>query len=110
MGMVEVKRFQVYLVALDPVKGAEIQKNRPCVIVSPNELNSQFRTVIIAPMTTHGFISTFRIPTTFNGKKCLILLDHVLSVDKRRLLKKLGTLSESCAHELCGELQEMFAY
>src|SRR6476620_8786029 len=87
-----VNRFEVYLVNLNPTVGAEIQKTRPCLIISPNELNRRIQTVIIAPMTTKTHEYPTRITCDFDGKRAYIVLDQILTVDKRRLIKKLGTI------------------
>ena len=89
-----ISRFDIWLVQLDPVKGVEIKKTRPCVVVSPDEM-SPLKTVIVAPMTTKGFGFPTRIPCTFQGKKGLILLDQIRAVDKSRLVRRLGTFSKS---------------
>lgn len=107
--MVSVKRFEVWLVNLNPTRGREINKTRPCVVISPNE-TAALSTVLMAPMTTKGFEYPIRIICKFKGKKGLILLDQIRSVDKSRLIKKLGTISEKTKTEVCSILQEMFAY
>lgn len=103
-----MKRFEVWLVGLDPAVGREINKTRPCVIVSPDEM-SPLSTVIIAPLTSKGFPFPGRIPTRFQGKQGLILLDQMRAVDKRRLYRKLGKINEVTRITLCDSLQEMFA-
>ena len=108
--MVAVKRFDVFLVALDPTLGSEIKKTRPCVIVSPDEMNRYIRTVIVAPMTTKGNDYPSRIPLTFQGKKGQIVLDQLRTVDKARLEKKLGSLTERIAKTVSRLLIEMFEY
>ena len=105
--MPKISRFQIWLVQLNPTKGKEIRKTRPCVIVSPDEM-LPLATVIVAPMTTRGFDYPFRIKTKFQGKNGRILLDQVRAVDKARLVKKLGVLSRSKQLEVCACLQEMF--
>jgi mRNA interferase MazF len=104
-----ISRFQVWLVQLDPTKGREINKTRPCVVVSPDELAS-LSTVLVAPMTTKGFDYPFRIKCQFQKKQGKILLDQIRSVDKARLVKKLGIISKSKQIEICTLLQEMFMY
>ncbi len=104
-----VKRFDVWLVDLNPAKGREINKTRPCIVISPNEM-SALSTVLMAPMTTKGFDFPCRIKCKFKGKTGLILLDHVRAVDKSRLIKKLGTISKTTQTELCSCLQDMFEY
>ena len=104
-----VARFQVWLVTLNPTQGKEINKTRPCVVISPNEL-SALSTVLVAPMTTKGFDFPCRIRCDFKGKNGLILLDQIRAVDKIRLVKKLGAIDENTQVELCSALQELFAY
>jgi mRNA interferase MazF len=108
MGM-EVVRFQVYLVALDPTLGSEIQKTRPCVIISPDEMNRHIRTVIVAPMTTKGRDYPTRIGCSFQGKKAQVVLDQIRTVDKVRLVKLLGTLDSKNGDRVLQVLHEMFA-
>ena len=103
-----VKRFDVWLVNLDPTKGRKINKTRPCVVLSPNEI-SALSTVLMAPMTTKGFKYPCRIECRFKGRKGLILLDQIRAVDKTRLIKKVGTVSGKIQTALCACLQELFA-
>ena len=104
-----VKRFEVYLVNLDPTIGTEIKKTRPCVIVSPDEMNRHIRTVIVAPMTTKGRQYPTRITCTFEGKDGQIVLDQIRSVDKARLVKKLGHISKQDEGAVLAMIAEMFA-
>lgn len=104
-----VKRGEIWLVNLDPTIGSEIKKSRPCVVVSPPELNDHLRTVIVAPMTSKGFAAPFRVPLTHAGTKGLILLDQVRTVDKVRLAKKLGAVSAKTLSAALSTLQEVFA-
>ena len=104
-----MKRGEIWLVNLDPTVGSEIKKARPCVVVSPSELNDHLRTVIVAPMTSKGFTAPFRVPVTHAGTKGLILLDQVRSVDKIRLAKRLGALSTKTLSAALTGLQEVFA-
>ena len=104
-----VKRGEVWLVALDPTVGSEIQKSRPCVIVSPSELNQHLRTVIVAPLTSQGFVAPFRVPVTHAGTKGLIVLDQIRTVDKIRLTKQLGVISAKTLASALSILQEVFA-
>lgn len=108
MGM-EVNRFDVYLISLDPTKGHEIKKTRPCVVISPNEMNHYISTVIVAPMTSKGRNYPSRVPCTFKGTKGQVVLDQIRTVDKSRLLQKLGTLSKNVQQKTLTVLQEMFA-
>lgn len=104
-----VKRGQIWLAALDPTLGSEIQKTRPCVVISPPEMHDFLRTVIVAPMTTGSHLAPFRIPITFGGKKGLILLDQIRTLDKVRLVKKLGTAHSQTLANTLATLQEVFA-
>jgi len=108
MGVV-AKRFDVFLVNLDPTIGSEIQKTHPCVIVSPDEMNRYISTVIIAPMTTKGRIYPTRIICQFQGKDGQIVLDQIRTVDKSRLVKKIGQISQDEQREVLDILAEMFA-
>ena len=105
-----VIRGEIYLINLDPTIGSEVQKTRPCVIVSPDEMNKYIRTVIIAPMTTKLRSYKSRIEINFQGKKGQIMLDQLRTVDKQRLVKKQGTLSPKEMKKVLVLLQEMFAY
>ena len=107
--MTSVTRFQVWLVSLNPTKGKEINKTRPCVVISPNEM-AALSTVLVAPMTTKGFDFPCRIKCIFKNKNGLILLDQIRAVDKTRFIKKLGSIDENTQIELCNTLQELFAY
>ncbi|MBD2654692.1 type II toxin-antitoxin system PemK/MazF family toxin [Synechocystis sp. FACHB-383] len=108
MGMV-VNRFEVFLVNLDPTVGSEIQKTSPCVVISPNEMNRYIATVIVAPMTTKGRPYPTRISCEFDGKAGQIILDQVRTVNKARLVKKLGLLDADTQSKLLAVLAEMFA-
>ena len=104
----KVKRGEIWLVALDPTQGSEIQKTRPCVVVSPAELNDNLRTVIVAPMTSKGFPAPFRVPVTHGGTKGMILLDQMRTVDKARLVKKVGAVTGKTLTATLTTLQEVF--
>ena len=104
-----MKRGEIWLVNLAPTVGAEIKKTRPCVIVSPPELNQYLRTVMVAPMTSKGFAAPFRVPVTHAGTKGLIVLDQLRSVDKQRLVKKSGQVSAKTVGTVLKTLQELFA-
>jgi len=106
--MVNPSRFDIHLVTLDPTKGSEIKKTRPCVIISPDEMNV-LKTVIVAPMTTKGIRFPTRIPVTFQQKKGQIVLDQIRAIDKARLGKKLGSLRSSVSNKVLTILQEMFS-
>jgi mRNA interferase MazF len=103
-----VKRGEIWLVALDPTVGSEIKKSRPCVIISPAELNDHLHTVIVAPMTSKGFPAPFRIPVTHAAKKGLIVLDQIRTVDKIRLIKRSGVVSTKILSNVLATLQEVF--
>lgn len=104
-----VKRFDVYLVNLDPTIGSEIQKTRPCLVVSPDEMNRNINTVIIAPMTTKGREYPTRVSCQFQGKDGQIVLDQLRTVDKVRLVKRLGRISATAQKATLTVLAEMFA-
>lgn len=104
-----VSRGDVFLVALNPTRGQEIQKTRPCVVVSPDELNAHMRTFIVAPLTTGGHPYPFRIPCTFEGKDGHVVPDQLRTVDRERLVKHLGVLTEATLLQVLAVLQEMFA-
>src|SRR5438105_15290793 len=104
-----LSRFEVYLVSLDPVMGNEIRKTRPCLVISPNEMNRAIRTVIVAPMTTKGRAYPTRVACRFRGKDGQAVLDQIRTVDRARLVKKLGRLDRKPAVEVLQKLQEMFA-
>lgn len=105
-----VRRGEVFLVGLDPARGAEIRKARPCVVVSPDDLNEHLRTFIVAPMTTGGHRYPFRIACRFGGKLGHVVLDQVRTVDRERLLRRLGRLSPATLNQALSVLQEMFAH
>ena len=107
--MVMVKRFDVWLVDLNPAQGREINNTQLCIVISPNEM-SALSTLIMAPMTTKGVELPFRIRCRFKGKSGLILLDQIRSVDKSSLVKRLGAISGKTQTELCSCLQEMFEH
>lgn len=104
-----VNRFDVCLVALDPAVGSEIQKTRPCVVVSPDEMNHYIATVIIAPMTTKGRPYPTRVQCVFQGKERQIALDQLRTVDKARLVRRLGRLDEEAQEAVFAVLGEVFA-
>jgi mRNA interferase MazF len=104
-----VHRFDVVLVNLDPVVGSEIRKTRPCLVVSPDELNLHIATVIVAPMTTKGRVYPTRVPCIFEGKDGMIVLDQVRTVDKTRLVKHLGRLDDPTQQQVLARLAALFA-
>ena len=109
MGVVVRRRGEVYLVSLDPTTGSEIRKTRPCLILSPNELNQHLRTMIVAPMTTGGRSYPWRVPCRFQKRGGFVAVDQIRAVDAGRLTKRLGKLSPATVTEVLQALQEMFA-
>ncbi len=108
--MVEkLNRFDIVLVKLNPTVGSEIQKTRPCIVISPNEMKA-LKTVIVAPMTSKGFSFVFRPHIYFENKDGLVLLDQIRAVDKTRLVKKIGKVDIETSKEIADTLEEMFRY
>ena len=105
-----INRFDVYLVGLDPTIGYEIQKTRPCLVVSPDEMNRHIRTVIIAPMTSASKDYPTRVSCTFKKKQGHIVLDQIRTIDKTRLIKRLGTIDSKAQSDVVSVLQRMFAF
>ncbi len=110
MAVVAVQRFEVWLVNLDPTQGSEINKTRPCVVLSPDEMNRYLRTVTVAALTSTRRDYPSRIDCTFQGKAGQVALDDIRSVDKTRLVRCLGVLPKTTAQAACDRLQEMFQY
>ena len=108
MGVV-VKRFDVFLVNLDPTVDSEIRKTRPCLIISPDEMNRHIRTVIISPMTSKGRRYPTRVSLTFQRKKGQVVVDQIRTIDKTRLVKKLGSISPYKRKAVLSVLGEMFS-
>ena len=106
---VVIRRFDVYLINLDPTIGSEIRKIRPCLVVSPDEMNRYARTVIIAPMTTKGQPYPTRVACTFGGKRGQVALDQMRAVDRARLVKRMGKISAPTQQVFLAVLKEMFA-
>lgn len=104
-----VKRFEVHLVTLDPTVGHEMQKTRPCVILSPDEMNQHIATVIVAPLTSSARSYPTRVNCVFQGRSGQIVLDQIRTVDKARLVKRLGALSATTADRILDGLAELFA-
>jgi len=104
-----VKRFDVYLVSLDPTVGAKIQKTRPCLIISPDEMNAYIQTAMIAPMTTKARNYPTRVSCRFEGKDAHIVLDQLRTVDKSRRIKRLGRISPVTQKRVLAVLAELFA-
>jgi len=105
-----VRRFDVYLVSLDPTVGSEIQKTRPCVVVSPDEMNRHIRTVIVAPMTSATRDYPTRVACTFKDRQGQIVLDQIRTIDKARLVKRLGAVDPKTQSAVITILQAMFAF
>jgi mRNA interferase MazF len=106
---VVVNRFDVFLVNLDPTVGSEIRKTRPCVVISPDEMNRFIRTVIIAPLTSKGRNYPTRVDCHFDGKDGQVVLDQIRTIDKARLIRNLGRLEETTQEQVLGSLAELFA-
>ena len=106
---VVVRRFEVYLVRLDPTEGREIRKTRPCLVISPDEMNRHIDTVIVAPMTTKGRPYPTRVPVRFRRKTGQIVLDQLRTVDKTRLVKRLGAVDVNTSNQVLALLAELFA-
>ncbi|ACH37055.1 toxin, MazF family [Citrifermentans bemidjiense Bem] len=104
-----VKRFDIFMVNLDPTVGSEIRKFRPCLIISPDEMNENIATVIVAPMTTKGRGYPTRVPCTFKGKDGQVILDQIRTVDKSRLIHKQGKLAKDVQEKVLSILAKMFA-
>ncbi len=104
-----VKRFEIYLVNLDPTVGVEIQKRRPCLIISPDQMNRNIKTAIVAPMTTKSRNFPTRIACEFEGKSGFVVLDQIRAVDKVRLMKKLGEIDDEMQVKVLEKLQEIYA-
>jgi mRNA interferase MazF len=105
----EVKRFEVYLINLDPTVGHEITKSRPCLVISPDEMNRYISTVIVAPMTTKGRDYPTRVPCTFQGKEGQVVIDQIRTVDKIRLIKRLGKIDSETQADVFSVLSELFS-
>ena len=103
-----MKTGEVWLANLGPTPGSEIKKTRPCVVVSPNEMNAHLRTIVVAPMTTGSRPAAFRVPLTFRGRPGLILLDQIRTLDRVRLTKRIGALRPQTLAATLGVLQAMF--
>ena len=104
-----VRRFEVYLINLDPTVGSEIKKARPCLIISPDEMNRRIATVIVAPLTTKGRGYPTRVPCNFRGKAGEIVLDQIRAIDKTRLVRRLGVIDEATRINVLEVLAEMFS-
>lgn len=104
-----VNQFDVFLVNLDPTQGYEIKKTRPCLIISPDEMNRHIRTAVVAPMTTKGRDYPSRVPVTFQKKKGQIVLDQIRTVDRNRLVKRLGKIDKRTGQKVLDVLNEIFS-
>ena len=102
-------RGDVYLVSLDPTRGKEIRKTRPCVVVSPDELNRHLGTIMVAPMTTGGHAYPFRVPCRFRKRDGFVVLDQLRTIDRARLVRRVGRLTTATLSKALGVLREMFA-
>lgn len=109
MEVVDTNRFDILLVSLDPSQGFEIKKTRPCIVVSPDEMNKYIRTIIIAPMTSKIRNYPTRVPITFEGKEGSIVLDQIRTIDKSRIIRNLGTLDTKIANTVLETLGKMFS-
>lgn len=107
--VVVARRFEVYLIKLDPTTGSEIKKTRPCVIISPDEMNEHIATVIVAPMTTKGRAYPTRVPCRFRGKQGQVVLDQIRTADKVRLTRRLGKIDKETQTNVLSVLGEMFS-
>lgn len=108
MAMV-VKRFDVFLVNLDPTIGSEIKKTRPCLVISPDEMNRHINTLIVAPMTTKGRVYPTRVACKFQGKQGMVVLDQIRTIDKSRLVNKVGRIDTKTQTEVLRVLEEIFS-
>ena len=102
-----VKQYDIFLIALDPVIGHEIKKSRPCVVVSPDEMNNHIATIIIAPMTTKSYDYPSRVPVRFQNKNGWIVLDQIRTVDKKRIVKRLGSIDSTTIRQVKSIIKEM---
>ena len=108
MNTVAVRRGDVFLVQLDPTRGGEIRKTRPCVVVSPDELNAHVRTIIVAPLTKGGHPYPFRVPCRFGGREGFVVVDQIRTVDTERFRRRLGQLTPATIRRTLEVLQAMF--
>ena len=109
VGIATLATGDIWLAQLDPTVGSEIQKTRPCLVISPPEMHAHLRTVIVAPMTTGSKPAAFRVPITFKGKAGLVLLDQIRTIDKSRLVRREGAAHASTLKRTLSTLQDMFA-
>jgi mRNA interferase MazF len=104
----EVRRGEIFLIDLNPTRGSEIRKARPCVVVSPDELNQHLRTFIVAPLTTGGHPYPFRVPCRLEGRPGHLVLDQIRTIDRERIIRRLGRLSPATLQRVLSTLQEIF--
>jgi mRNA interferase MazF len=109
VGVVEVARFDVVIVRLDPTQGSEMRKTRPCLVISPTEMNLALRTCVVAPMTTQGRPYPWRIPVNFGGRNGRVALDQIRTIDRERIVGHAGPVDEPTAKRVLETLTEMFA-
>jgi mRNA interferase MazF len=109
LAITRVSRGDVFLVTLNPTRGTEIRKTRPCVVVSPDDLNAHLRTFVVAPLTTGVFSYPFRVSCTFQGRSGHVVLDQIRTVDRERLVKRIGSLPVPVLAQALAVLREMFA-
>jgi mRNA interferase MazF len=109
MAVVDICRFDILLVSLDPSQGSEIKKTRPCVVISPDEMNKHIQTLIVAPMTSTLKNYPTHIPVTFKGKEGRIVLSQIRTIDKTRVIKKFGAVNSETASLLLDTLRDMFS-
>jgi len=102
-----IRQYEVYLITLDPTIGHELKKARPCVVISPDEMNKNISTVIIAPLTTQSHFYPTRIPLKFTGKEAWIVLDQLRTVDRKRLVRKLGKIDQKTINQVKSIIKEM---
>ena len=102
-----VRQYDIFMISLDPARGHEIKKSRPCLVISPDEMNGNISTVIIAPMTTASHPYPSRVPLHFAGKQALVVLDQLRTVDKVRLVKRLGAADETVVKKVKAVIKEM---
>jgi mRNA interferase MazF len=104
-----VARGDIWLVTLDPTRGSEVRKTRPCVVISPNEMHHYIRTAIVAPMTSAGKPAPYRVPIVFESRRGLVLLDQIRALDKSRFIKRLGQANAKTFDATLAALQDLFA-
>ena len=104
---VKINQYDVYLVNLDPTVGHKINKTRPCLVISPDEINENIRTVIIAPMTTKSHDYPTRVKTMFGGKTAWVVIDQIRTIDRRRLVKNIGKINADAVSTVKAEIKEM---